>query len=121
MAHPTTTTAEVVNDASPDSVVILICMVRGSCREAVSSHLRGITKSTNTTHYISRTLPAALGMPVATTEGDTADPQDSVSLFFYKSKDKRGGTSAKVFGSNSNVLHVGTAAKYGLKGAGGSP
>ncbi|THH14819.1 hypothetical protein EW146_g5567 [Bondarzewia mesenterica] len=36
-------------------------------------------------------------MPIATVERETADAQDSITLFFHKNKDKYDAPSAKVF------------------------
>jgi hypothetical protein len=42
-----------------------------------------VTADTNPTHYVCRFLTAALGMPIATAEGEEADVQGSITLFFH--------------------------------------
>ena len=129
--YPTTTTAEIAHDASPDILALLeangvkgavVEWYEGAVEKLSGPHLLRVTNDTNPTHYVRRFLTAALGMPIATAEREDADVQGSVTLFFHENKDKRGAPSAKVFGvSSCHVLRKVTTAEYKFKGAGAPP
>ena len=126
--HPTTTTAKNAHDASPGILALLkdngvegavVEWYEGVVEKLSGPHLLRVTDNTNPTHYVRRFLTAALGMPIATAEREADDTQGSVMLFFHENKDKRGATSAKVFGvSNCHVLREDTTVEYEFKGAG---
>ncbi|KAK0219891.1 hypothetical protein IW262DRAFT_1448391 [Armillaria fumosa] len=72
----------------------------GAVEKLSGPPLLRVTADTNPIHYVRRFLTAGLGMPIA-----VDDAQGSVTLFFHENRDKRGNTSAKVFGvSNCHVL-----------------
>ena len=64
-------------------------------------------------------MTAALGMPIATAEGEVDDAQGNITLFFHENEDKHGNSRARVFGvSNRHVLRERTTTKYKFKGPG---
>ena len=129
--HPTTTTAENAHNASPGILALLedigvvgavIEWYEGAVERLSGPKLLRVTDDTNPTHYVRRFLTAALGMPIATAEGEAVDAQGSVTLFFHENKDKRGATSAKVLGvSNCHVLREHITVDCEFKGAGAPP
>ncbi|KAI9435129.1 hypothetical protein H4582DRAFT_1817885 [Lactarius indigo] len=129
--HPTTTTAENAHDASPNILALLkangvegavVEWYEGAVEKLSGPHLLRVPDDIDPTYYVRRFLTAALGMPIATEEGEPADAQGSVTLFFHENKDKHGAPSAKVFGiSNCHVLRRDTTVEYEFKGAGAFP
>jgi len=126
--HPTTTTAENAYDASPAILNLLETYeVKGAVvewYEGVVEKLAGpallrVANDTNPTYYVRRPFTAALGMPIATKQRETADAQGSVAFFFHENKTKNAEPSARVLGiSNDHVLREDTTVDYEFKGAG---
>lgn len=128
--HPTTTTAKLAHDASPDILALLktygvegavVEWYEGTVEKLSGPPLLRVTEIGNPTHHVRRFLTAALGMPIATAEREDADAEGSVALFFHENKDQDGNPSARVFGvSCCHVLRANTTLEYEFKGSGAS-
>ncbi|KIO32551.1 hypothetical protein M407DRAFT_241424 [Tulasnella calospora MUT 4182] len=126
--YPGSTSADTAHEVSQSILELLekngVKDVEVEWHEAVSWKAAGpallhVVGNYNPTVYVRRHLTAALGMPIATAEGEMNDAQGSVGFFFHEGRDKHGNPSTKVFGvSNRHVLREKIKGKYEFKGPG---